>query len=78
MGRMTYITSCAPEWVKACAPHLEVLQLKQIRDEVQSEIDIAEKNGRYLGMAMDHSEWVKVVNILNKEINERTNNESNM
>lgn len=59
MGRSSYITDTAPKLVIQYASALRASQLEQIAREIEEEIAVYEKNGRTLGMQMDHDGWIR-------------------
>jgi len=59
MGRMTYMSSLAPELVVRHAAALTCQQLRQVIEEIDGELKRAERNVDTLGMSCDHEEWKK-------------------
>jgi len=67
MGRMTYMSSLAPELVLKYADHLLPVQLHQIANEIESELVIHHKCGKLLGMLCDDLSWKNsIIAIRNK------------
>jgi len=70
MGRMTYMSSLAPEIVFRYKDYLNEYQLKQIKEEVEKEIEChnvmkEEKIQKdWLGMECDVNSWIKFKNDL--------------
>lgn len=62
MGRMSYITVETTDLLRKHEKDLKKEQRAQIRDEVQKELDRAERDSKTLGMDMDHRVWAKLVN----------------
>lgn len=61
MGRQTYMTSVAPELCLKYRAALSDDQVRQIREEVMSQLSSAEARGGTLGADMDHKSWKKFV-----------------
>jgi hypothetical protein len=81
LGRMTYMTSYAPELILKFHDYLADWQLEQIQSEVMSEIklhDTLKKRDAkgddytgYLGHDCDYQSWVKFVADLGELLGER-------
>lgn len=61
MGRMFSAPSFAANMVKQIAPHVGRDRLRQLRDEIQCELDAAHGAGKLLGHACDDQVWRELV-----------------
>jgi hypothetical protein len=71
MGRQSYIVGSCGEWLQQLAPHLAREDISKLADEINMNIKVAERKGEFLGMEMDHKEWVKTRDMLYKLIGEK-------
>jgi ATP-dependent Lon protease len=77
MGRMTYMSSLAPELVFRYKEYLLKEQLQQIKEEVEKEIechDALKKDNiqtDWLGHECDYNSWKKFVRDLDELLNKR-------
>jgi len=66
IGRQSYITGACHDWLIKYAPRLSSTHLNQITYELETEIALAERDGRTLGMDMDHEIWVTTLQELKR------------
>jgi hypothetical protein len=57
LHRCSYAPSFAAELVQQYRSVLTDQQIQQIREEVEAELRVAERNGRYVGHECDHRTW---------------------
>lgn len=72
LGRQTYMVSEVVNLVLTSRNCLTTSQLSQIQREVSKEIEIATASHKFLGMEMDHKNWLRMVNEIHNTIQERT------
>jgi hypothetical protein len=61
LGRRTYATYEVAGWVRRYRNYLKAWQIAKIGNEVQEELDRAERSGRTLGDKQDHEVWQNLV-----------------
>jgi hypothetical protein len=71
LGRSTYMTSEVVNFVLASRDCLTTYQLEQVQREVSKELEIAHAENKFVGMEMDHKNWLKLVNEIHKTVQER-------
>lgn len=61
MGRMTYTVQDTCEFLIHNLHRFDKGVRRVILDDIRDEINLAERRGTTLGMAMDHAQWKKVL-----------------
>lgn len=61
MGRATYIVSDACGFVRQFRARIGPEHVEQIRQEVEQALRECRERGGWLGMEMDHREWVRLI-----------------
>lgn len=64
LHRQSTAPSTAVEMVLTYRNGLTAQQLQQIREEVETELRVAERNGQYVGHECDHKTWRGLVTAL--------------
>lgn len=64
LHRCSYAPSYAAELVLAYRGALEEQQIQQLREEIEAELRVAERNGQHVGHACDHETWRRLADSL--------------
>lgn len=71
LGRRTYMSSFSGELVVKYQDYLNTQQLKQIVEEIEKKLHLAENSGIMLGDKYAHSNWKKTVSNIQEIIYKR-------
>ena len=61
LGRMSSSPSDVSDWIRRYRKHLTPRQIEQIAEEVETELQLCERQNRLLGHQCDHDVWTKLV-----------------
>jgi len=61
MGRTSSSPSDVSNWIRRYRKYLSPRQIEQIAEEIETELQIYERQGRLLGHQCDHNMWTRLV-----------------